>query len=111
MISKELHRLLSGTDHPAILISGKKIRNKDIDRLVESARNEQFQPGDFPLGRFRVVVDDFDECTLPDGVKESIVEALCENYASCIIVSFSNAPAFYSHPRICRRLSFSSSIQ
>jgi hypothetical protein len=86
------HHLFSETEHPAILISGKKIRNKEIEKLIAAARNEQFEPSPFPIGRFRIIVDDFDESTLADGIKESIVETLCQKYKSCILVSFSNAP-------------------
>lgn len=93
VLVKQLHGLFSQTGNPAILISGKKIRNKDIEQLVNSARKEQFEASGFPIGRFRVIVDDFDECNLPDGVKESIVETLCQKYLGCILVSFSNAPS------------------
>jgi TIR domain len=92
VIAKQLHHLFSETEHPAILISGKKIRNKEIEKLIATARNEQFEPSPFPIGRFRIIVDDFDESTLADGIKESIVEILCQKYKSCILVSFSNAP-------------------
>lgn len=93
VIAKQLHVALSETDHPAILISGKKIRNKDIEKLIISARAEQFEPSEFPIGRFRVIIDDFDECVLPDTVKEAIIEVVCENYKSCLLISFSNAPS------------------
>jgi TIR domain len=93
VIAKQLHQLFSETDHPTILISGKDIKNKDVEKLIAVARNEQFAPGPFPIGRFRIIVDDFDECTLSDRVKESIVELLCSRFESCILVSFSNAPS------------------
>jgi len=93
VIAKKMQDLFAGTVNPAILISGKKIRNKDIQRLANTVRNEQFETSEFPMSRFRVIVDNFDECPLPDGVKEVIIKRLCENYHSCILLSFSNAPS------------------
>src|SRR5215203_3916 len=85
VIAKKMQDLFAGTVNPAILISGKKIRNKYIQRLANTVRNEQFEASEFPMSRFRVIVDDFDECPLPDGVKEVIIKTLCENYHSCIL--------------------------
>jgi len=92
VVAKKLHDLFAKTGHPAVLISGKQVRNKDIERHVNTARNEQFEPAPFSMKLFRVIVDDFDECPLPDAVKESIIQTLCEKYESCILLSFSNAP-------------------
>lgn len=93
VIAKELHVLLSQTDHPAIILNGKKLRNADILKAIKAARNEQFENSEFPLSKFRVIIDDFDECSLPDQVKETIVKSICSACKSCIIFSFSNAPS------------------
>ncbi|MCA1512668.1 toll/interleukin-1 receptor domain-containing protein [Bradyrhizobium sp. NBAIM01] len=93
VILKQLHVLLAETANPAILLSGKQIRNRDIERLINLARNEQFEAAPFPLNKFRIFIDDFDDCTLPDRIKEQIVKTICDKYHSCVIVSFSNAPS------------------
>jgi hypothetical protein len=93
VVAKTLHNLFSKTDHPAIIINGRQIKNKDIQKLISTARNEQFEPSSFPIGNFRIIIDDFDECILPDRIKELIVEAICETFFSCILFSFTNAPS------------------
>lgn len=92
VVAKKLHEMFATTDSPAILINGKRIRNKDVQQIIKSARNEQFENSEFPMNRFRVIIDDFDDCPLPDKVKESVIETICAGYKSCIIISFSNAP-------------------
>jgi hypothetical protein len=93
VIAKQLHVSFGKTDHPAILISGKKIRNKDVEKLIIAARLEQFETSPFPHNKFRIIVDDFDECPLSDRIKESIIKTLCDNFHSCVIIAFSNAPS------------------
>jgi len=93
LIAKNLHQMFSGTENPAILINGKQIRNKEIVKAVAVARDQQFEKSEFALDRFRVIIDDFDECSLPDHIKEAIVESLCEKFSGCIIFSFSSAPS------------------
>lgn len=93
VVAKKLHQLFSTTENPAILISGKQIRNVDVQRVINTARQEQFEASTFPMSRFRIIIDDFDECSLPDRIKESIVQTICTHFKSCAIVSFSNAPS------------------
>lgn len=93
VVAKKLHVLLAATNNPAILLNGKKIRNKDIKKIIASARTEQFATSEMPIKRFRVIIDDFDECSLPDQIKESIVRDICETCKSCVLFSFSNAPS------------------
>lgn len=93
VIAKRLQEMFSDVESPAILISGKHIKNRDVGHVINKARTSQYGTISFPNRKFRVIVDDFDECTLPDQIKEEIVKLQCDNYLSGILVSFSNAPS------------------
>ncbi|WP_345820591.1 hypothetical protein ABC766_00605 [Methylobacterium fujisawaense] len=54
---------------------------------------KQFGISVYPDLRYRVVIDDFDECTLNDNIKETIVQTIHEKYAGSIITSYSSAPS------------------
>jgi hypothetical protein len=93
VIAKQLQVLFADAGLPAILINGSKIKNKDVYRIIDTAKQQQFALSNFPSQKFRVIVDDFDECNLPDNIKESAIKAICESFEACIVVSFSNAPS------------------
>lgn len=93
VVAKKLHEMHAASDNPAILINGKQIRNKDVKRLILAAIAEQFELSDFPTRKYKIIIDDLDECPLPDQIKEQIVKLICEEFSGCVLVAFSNAPS------------------
>lgn len=93
LISKNIQISLTNSGSPAVRITGKSIRNGDIENLLKSTVVKQLAKPNYPLSKVRVIIDDFDECTLPDSVKESIITSISNLSSGQIIVSFSNAPA------------------
>jgi hypothetical protein len=89
---KRLQALLDAAGTPAVKISGRDIRNPDIVRVIRSAIRGQYGLTEFPLSKFRVIIDDFDECQLRDALKEEIINTICGHTEGCILISFSNAP-------------------
>ncbi len=91
VIAKRLHEHFSTDSNPSILINGSRLKNRDLVRVIASARAQQYEPSTFPEKNFRIIIDDFDECALPDQIKEEIIKVSCEQYFSCILISFSSA--------------------
>lgn len=97
LISKLLQVHLCDSNLPAIRIHGSTISNADIRSLLDRAERTQFGRilGSSNTG---VIIDDFDECQLPDGAKEKIVADIIRDYRSLIITSFSVAPSVLFTP-------------
>lgn len=93
VISKKLQVSLADSGKPTIRISGKQIKNSDIEALLKATITKQLTKPNYPISRTRVIIDDFDECTLSDSLKESIVTSVSKLAEGQIIVSFSSAPA------------------
>ncbi len=92
VIAKRIQVLLKQNDICAILLNGRDIKNADIARIVRTSYNEQYESTDYPVSRACLIIDDFDECSLNDSVKENIVEYICETFAKCVLTSYTNAP-------------------
>ena len=93
LVAKRLQSSLDESGHPAILLKGNSIQNTDIVGAIKTAIKSQYGLINYPLSRFTVIIDDFDECRLRDSIKENIVELICAEMTKCILVSFSNAPS------------------
>ncbi|MCJ2069241.1 toll/interleukin-1 receptor domain-containing protein [Methylobacterium sp. J-030] len=93
LAAKVMQEKLTETGSPCILISGKQIKNRSIEKIIDTAKVKQYGLTDFPNGKFKIIIDDFDECTLSDRIKEIIVKTIHEVYAGSIITSYSSAPS------------------
>jgi TIR domain len=93
LLSKMIHSYLNEKNIASILINGTTIRNSDIFYQLNSCRRLQLGSGDFDFSKTIIIIDDFDECNLPDSVKEKIVNDIYSKYHSLVIFSFSNAPS------------------
>ena len=91
VLAKKIQILLCERGVPTVLLKGDAISNVDIDGEIKKAISRQFGLSEFLNTNFTIVIDDFDECVLPDRVKEIIVRKI-DRYARCIITSFSSAP-------------------
>ncbi|WP_274426177.1 TIR domain-containing protein [Chelativorans sp. YIM 93263] len=98
LFAKKLQAFLDSKKRPTVLISGKELKNAHIERYISRAIEEQYGLSGFLRTGFAVILDDFDECRLPDRIKEKIVKCLSEKYKSVIIFSFSNAPSVLFTP-------------
>lgn len=74
----------------AVIINGKEIKNNDIDDYIKRAVLHQYSK---IISRqyVDVLFDNFDECSLPDSVKEKMIFHLCKVYNSLFITSFTGA--------------------
>ena len=93
LIVKYVQEVFSSLGHPCILVSGKQIKNRDIKRTIDNAKSKQYGVTDYPNSKFKIIIDDFDECILNDGIKERIVLEIHNTYAGSIVTSYSNAPS------------------
>ena len=93
LLGKKLQSGLTESGIPTIRISGSGIRNADFFRIFQRSIEAQLNNPDFPLNRISILIDDFDDCTLSDKVKENLVDEICRKTNKCIIFSFSNAPS------------------
>ncbi|WJI52154.1 hypothetical protein NLY44_05580 [Mesorhizobium sp. C089B] len=91
LLAKKTQTYLDSSQQPAVLVKGRSIKNADIAKLVESCIAAQYGAVSFPSKRFSVVIDDFDECTLPDRIKESIIIKLSNGFQRVILYSFTSA--------------------
>ncbi|SDN96242.1 TIR domain-containing protein [Ensifer sp. YR511] len=98
LLAKQIQLGLCKQSEPTILISGKDIKSADIVKVIQRAIVHQFDSSDFIPSGFSIVIDDFDECSLPDRMKEIIVRTMSASYARCVIVSFTAAPSVLFTP-------------
>lgn len=98
LISKILQMELCKNNEPTIRVSGGQIGNADVLRIVRRQVTEQFETNDFPDSKFTIIIDDFDDCELPDRVKETIIRTLSSSYRRCVICSFTSAPSVLFAP-------------
>lgn len=98
IIAKKLQVKLTEIGRPAILLRGDKVRNADILRLAKATASNQFLENTFPLSKFTLIIDDFDECNLPDTVKETIIRVAVESFSALVVTSYSGAPAVLFTP-------------
>lgn len=97
LIAKYIQTELTERGEPAVIIKGSKISNADIQRIVKGSKAAQLSE-DFPDLKTSIILDDFDECTLPDAIKEKIVHALSKSYKRLVMFSFSTAPSVLFTP-------------
>nr|WP_137830559.1 toll/interleukin-1 receptor domain-containing protein [Methylobacterium sp. L1A1] len=93
LTAKVIQEMLTSNGQPCILINGKQIKNRNVDKVVDNSKVKQFGNSDYPNAKFKVIIDDFDECTLPDQIKEYIILFIQNHYAGSIITSYTNAPS------------------
>lgn len=98
VVAKQLQVSLCNADEPTIRISGKDIHNADIMKLARRAQLEQFGDSAYPTARFTIIIDDFDDCALPDRIKEAIIRTVATTYKRTVIVSFTSAPSVLFTP-------------
>lgn len=92
LLAKRVQVELQALEQPAVLISGGEISNQDIEVIINKRMVKQFGSASFPKAGLTVIIDDFDECTLRDNVKERIVRKVCEICSRVVIFAFSSAP-------------------
>jgi hypothetical protein len=97
-IAKKLQVALAAGGAPAVLINGERIRNSDIQRVIRTTISQQYGETDYPASKFGVIIDDFDECQLPDTVKESIIRHCSTKQSKLIAFSYSVAPSVLFAP-------------
>lgn len=93
ILAKKVQVYLDSLEKPSVLMSGRSIRNADISRQVESLIKRQYGETTHPRRRFSIVIDDFDECSLPDRIKEQIIEKLVSSYQRVVLFSYTSAPS------------------
>ncbi|MCX5512231.1 hypothetical protein C3941_09180 [Kaistia algarum] len=93
LLAKKLQFFLDSCEEPTAYIRGRSIKNADIVGIAERAIRSQY--GDTPYDRrsFSIVIDDFDECTLADNIKERMIALLSETYGRIILFSYTSAPS------------------
>ncbi|MBZ9808319.1 TIR domain-containing protein [Mesorhizobium sp. ESP-6-2] len=91
LLAKKTQTFLDSSQQPSVLIKGRSIRNADIDKLIKSTIDAQYQKNEYSASKYSVVIDDFDECTLTDRIKEQIVIRLTNNYKRVVLLSFTSA--------------------
>jgi hypothetical protein len=92
LLAKKIQTELTERGTPTLLIGGRAFRTADFERVIRNARSEQLDSIDYPLSSTAVVIDDFEDCSLPDKIKERLVVFLTENLKHTIIFSFTTAP-------------------
>jgi hypothetical protein len=98
MIAKKLQTGLCQIGSQSVLISGSKISNVNVVEIVSKAIVRQFGSDRMPHKNVSIIVDDFDNCSLSDRLKEEVVRRLVAEFAKLIIFSFSSAPAVLFAP-------------
>ncbi|OWW01914.1 hypothetical protein ATY81_23505 [Rhizobium sp. R72] len=93
LLAKKLQIALDQAGFPAVLLKGTSISNVDIEAEVRRSISRQYGLSHFPETRFTIIIDDFDECVLPDRVKEIIIRKISSSYRKCIVTSFTSAPS------------------
>ncbi|MEI9430933.1 TIR domain-containing protein [Mesorhizobium sp. Cs1299R1N3] len=91
LISKLLQVSLDKISNPSVLIKGKDIRTSGIAKFIDQTLLKQYGSVTVNRSLFTIIIDDFDECNLSDGVKEEIVSYISKNFKRVVILSFSNA--------------------
>jgi TIR domain-containing protein len=98
LLTKKIQMELTKSGEPTVRVTGSQISNADVLRLIRREVKEQFEENEFPESLFSVLIDDFDDCELPDRVKESIVRTLSNTYKRCVIAAFTSAPSVLFTP-------------
>ena len=99
VLSKVVQRDLLSRGVLSVILDGSGIQSPDVLKVVHKAIDEQFKRPPTPLPSITVIIDNFDECKLPDRIKEQIVRDLAFNTARTIIFAFSSAASIlYTAP-------------
>lgn len=98
LIAKKLQTELCKLGSQTVLINGSKISNVNVVEAVSKAIVRQFGSDQMPHKRISVIVDDFDDCSLPDRIKEEVVRRLSANFGKLVVFSFSSAPTVLFAP-------------
>ena len=75
---------------PAVIINGGEIKNLEIDRKIATAINNQLEPREFKNGQTWIIIDDFENCNLPDKIKNKILDHLASNYAGIVASTYTS---------------------
>jgi hypothetical protein len=92
VLAKKLQSELTRRGEKVVLLRGGDIKNADIQSVVSKADIRQYGVNSFPSHRTSVIIDDFDDVSLPDNIKEKIVRTLATSYKSVVIIAFTSAP-------------------
>ncbi len=98
LMAKRMQVHLTELGEPALLIDGARITNADIERFVNKAKASQLTSTGFANSKTTVVVDNFDECKLPDSVKEKMIRYFSESFGRIVIFAFTSAPSVLFAP-------------
>lgn len=80
LLSKLLQVGLHSRGEPSLLLKGKEIRTAAFDRFCDHLLSKQYGVSSTNKSLFTVIIDDFDDCSLSDRVKENIVEIHFSNF-------------------------------
>jgi len=98
LIGKKLQAQATEEGEPTIIMRGSEIRNADVGKATEAAIVRQLSSQQYPREKISIIIDDFDECTLPDSIKERIIRFLADEFRRTIIFSFTSAPTVLFTP-------------
>lgn len=98
MIAKKLQTELCGIGSQTVLINGSNISNVNVVETVSKAIVRQFGSDQMPHKKIGIIIDDFDDCSLPDRIKEEVVRRLVATFAKLVFFSFSSAPTVLFAP-------------
>lgn len=98
LIAKKLQTELCKIGSQTVLINGSNISNVNVVEMISKAILRQFGSDQMPHKKIGVIVDDFDDCSLPDRIKEEVVRRLVANFGKLVVFSFSSAPTVLFAP-------------
>jgi len=98
LLAKKLQTSLNVGREIAVIISGSRIGNADIISLISKEIVRQYGVDRYSYKNVSVIIDDFDNCNLPDRIKENIIREISERFGRSVIFSFSSAPSVLYAP-------------
>jgi len=98
LLTKLLQVRLDERGQSAIRLDGAKLANADVAGFAERALVNQYGRLVEDKTNLAVIIDDFDECPLPDSVKERIIADLVKLFGQIVITSFTHSPAVLFAP-------------
>lgn len=74
---------------PCVILKGQRLMSNDIHSEVEKEIKRQLKPIKYNKEDIIVLIDDFDECKLPEKRQLRLVENISDNYLSIVYVTYS----------------------
>lgn len=75
---------------PAVIINGREIQNLQVDRKIRSAISYQLEPREYKNGQTWIIIDDFENCNLPDSVKNQLLDNLASQFAGIVVSTYTS---------------------